>query len=61
MILAIDPGSAKCGLAVLNESGEILMRTVVPRGELPSRIGLLQPQTIVIWQRRFWSGDRQRI
>ena len=52
MILAIDPGKMKCGLAVLDESGNVLERRVLSRGELANQVMLLIPKyrvfTIVI-------------
>ena len=41
MILAIDPGKMKCGLAVLDERGNVLERRVLPRGELANQVMLL--------------------
>jgi len=41
MILAIDPGSKKCGFAVLDETGQVLESTVLERIELPDRVPLL--------------------
>jgi RNase H-fold protein (predicted Holliday junction resolvase) len=34
MILAIDPGKEKCGVALMSENGNVLSRRVVPRQEL---------------------------
>jgi RNase H-fold protein (predicted Holliday junction resolvase) len=34
VIVAIDPGSEKCGLAVLNEDARVLHRAVVPNSDL---------------------------
>jgi len=52
MILAIDPGKYKCGLAVLDENGGVATRAVVPRDELIKRLNPLlaayQPTAIVI-------------
>lgn len=38
MILAIDPGKDKCGLAILDESGNTLERKVLERHELPRQV-----------------------
>ena|SRR3989338_731275 len=38
MILAIDPGKDKCGLAVLDESGNVLERRVLSREELAEAV-----------------------
>lgn len=36
MIIAIDPGKNKCGLAVLDENGNTLEKKVISRGEIAS-------------------------
>jgi len=38
MILAIDPGKEKCGLALLNEKARVLERKIVERRELPNEV-----------------------
>lgn len=38
VILAIDPGHEKCGLALMSRSGEILTKEIVPRANLLARI-----------------------
>ena len=52
MILAIDPGSAKSGLAVLDENKKILQRAVVPSGDLtkalPPLLITFRPTAVVI-------------
>jgi hypothetical protein len=42
-VLAIDPGSAKCGLAVV-EPGAILHREIVPTVQLIARVAELRAQ-----------------
>jgi RNase H-fold protein (predicted Holliday junction resolvase) len=34
VVLAIDPGSAKCGLAAVQENGEILYRSIVATSDI---------------------------
>ncbi|OGC35483.1 hypothetical protein A2311_04785 [candidate division WOR-1 bacterium RIFOXYB2_FULL_48_7] len=57
MILAIDPGKDKCGLAVLADSGQAIMRTIVSRRELPNKVALLlnnsEVQTVVMGDTAF--------
>jgi RNase H-fold protein (predicted Holliday junction resolvase) len=38
MILAIDPGREKCGIAVLDKKGKVLERGISPREEVKSSI-----------------------
>jgi len=38
MILAIDPGSAKCGLAIVDEDARVRDQRVVKRGELVEQV-----------------------
>ncbi len=38
VVLAIDPGSSKCGIAVASESGEIVYRAIVATCELISLV-----------------------
>jgi RNase H-fold protein (predicted Holliday junction resolvase) len=38
MILAIDPGKEKCGIAVLDKSGKILENDIVPRLEVKATV-----------------------
>ena len=51
-VLAIDPGSAKCGLAVLRRDGEVLFRAVVAAESLVARVhelaDLHHPRAIVV-------------
>lgn len=35
VLLAVDPGTAKCGLAVVTQAGEVLARRVVETRQLP--------------------------
>ncbi len=35
VVLAIDPGSAKCGVAVVRSDGVILYQEVIPRATIP--------------------------
>ena len=37
-VLAIDPGSAKCGVAVVQRDGTVLCRAVVPTGSIAARV-----------------------
>ncbi len=41
MILAIDPGSQKCGLAVVGKQGVVLEKMVVPAVELSKTVGVI--------------------
>ena len=36
--IAIDPGSAKCGVAVVRQTGEVAFRTIVPTSDLCATI-----------------------
>jgi len=38
MIICIDPGKYKCGLAVLDEDGRVAARSIAPREELIRRL-----------------------
>ena len=38
MIIAIDPGKDKCGLAVLDRPGSVLERKVLPREHIPNAL-----------------------
>mgnify|MGYP000698523468 FL=1 len=42
-ILAIDPGSEKCGLAVL-DGDQILLQEIVPRSEIVNRLRNVLPE-----------------
>lgn len=44
IILAIDPGRDKCGVAAVAESGQVLYRAVVPRENLSSVAEVLVSQ-----------------
>lgn len=48
MILAIDPGREKCGLAVAGEKGELLERRVVSRQALREAVGRYRAEKIII-------------
>jgi RNase H-fold protein (predicted Holliday junction resolvase) len=51
MIIAIDPGKDKCGIAVLNETGEVLQKEVISRQALKGRLGrivLKYPASILV-------------
>jgi len=41
LILAVDPGSQKCGLAVVDDQGAILEKKVVPAGELLKAVSVI--------------------
>lgn len=57
MILAVDPGKDKCGIAVLDISGKILERKIIPKESLPSSLPLYAAKhgisTFVIGQSSF--------
>ncbi len=38
VIIAVDPGTQKCGIAVLDGYGNILKRDIVPRSEIVGRV-----------------------
>jgi len=44
VVLAIDPGSVKCGVAVVRETGEVVMRAIVPTVELSETVRTLVEQ-----------------
>ncbi|MGM0502333.1 MAG: resolvase [Bacillota bacterium] len=44
MIIAVDPGSAKCGIAVVSSKKEVLRQEVILRADLKSRILTLREQ-----------------
>ena len=44
MILAIDPGSEKCGIAILNNNASTQLRKIIPRQEIISAIKTLLSQ-----------------
>ena len=50
-VLAIDPGRAKCGVAVVQQDGQVLHRGIVPletlADELRALIATYQPQALV--------------
>ncbi|MFA4843535.1 MAG: hypothetical protein WC632_01125 [Candidatus Margulisiibacteriota bacterium] len=48
MILAIDPGKDKCGLALLNKEGKVLEQSVVKRKDLARQITHHLAGTVVV-------------
>lgn len=57
MIIAIDPGKEKCGLAVLDYSGYIVEQSILPRTETASRVAACASKygvsTLVVGQGSF--------
>ncbi|MDD5382863.1 MAG: hypothetical protein PHH60_04325, partial [Candidatus Margulisbacteria bacterium] len=57
MIIAIDPGREKCGLAVLDKEGRVLERKILPRKEavpaLPAYIAKYGLSTLVVGKGSF--------
>ena len=57
MILAVDPGKEKCGIAVLDAGGNILERKILPKESLPSSLSIYAAKhrisTFVIGQSSF--------
>lgn len=51
-ILAVDPGRAKCGIAVVDDSGAVLEKKVVDRAGLKAEVGAMKakhaPDVLVI-------------
>jgi len=51
-VLAIDPGSEKCGLAVVEQDGAVLAHGVCPAGdldrEIPAWLAAHHPQALVL-------------
>src|SRR5690606_38022108 len=41
IMLAIDPGTAKCGAAVLDDTGKVLFRDIIATAALPEKLQLL--------------------
>lgn len=41
MILAIDPGSQKCGMAIVDYQGSVLEKMVIPAMELSKTVGVI--------------------
>lgn len=41
IVLAIDPGRDKCGIAVLSPQGDVLLHEIVPTGALETRVSEL--------------------
>ena len=44
MIIGVDPGRDKCGIAVLNSEGELKFNGVIPTGEFESTLKKLSAQ-----------------
>ena len=55
VVIGVDPGSNKCGLAAVRATGEILHLSIVPCAELAAKLGALreqvQAETVVIGDR----------
>ncbi len=51
-VLAIDPGRIKCGVAVVSRTNGVLVRTIVPKGDIPLTVRLFEarfdPDAIVV-------------
>jgi RNase H-fold protein (predicted Holliday junction resolvase) len=47
MILAVDPGKEKCGLAVLDENANVLAKQVISRHELREKVAALHNQYLL--------------
>lgn len=47
MILAIDPGREKCGLALLDENGMVVEKEVLKRPDLFTRVKLIASRSVV--------------
>lgn len=48
MILAIDPGKDKCGIALLLDTGELKEKKIVPPSEVFALVEKYRPQTILL-------------
>lgn len=51
VVIAVDPGTRKCGIATLSRDGKTIYRDIVPRGEIVYRIkGLMaeNPRAAVV-------------
>lgn len=57
MLLAIDPGSVKCGLAVVSANGEAAVRSVIPTASLEETVARLLTAHAID---RIVMGDRTR-
>lgn len=57
MIIAVDPGKNKCGLAVLTQSGQVLEQTVVKTenitNDLPLYLAKYSQATVIVGQGHF--------
>lgn len=64
VVLAVDPGREKCGVAVLDRSQGTLWQRIVPTGDLADVVEKLLPEfacrTLVLGDRTF-SGDVRRV
>jgi RNase H-fold protein (predicted Holliday junction resolvase) len=52
VVLAVDPGRSKCGLAVVSRDGTVVSRLIVPTAEIPTSVvriaALLKPLAILV-------------
>ena len=48
MLLAIDPGKEKCGVALFDDSGKLVSKKVVERWELKTYLGGIKTNELVI-------------
>lgn len=55
MILAVDPGSHKCGIAVVDEQGVVLEKQVIPTMELSKTVDVIMNKYRIA---TFVVGDR---
>ena len=42
-VVAVDPGTAKCGIAVLSAAGEVLYRDIVPAEMIGETTDVIAP------------------
>lgn len=65
MILAIDPGKDKCGLAVLGDDGRVVAKMVVLRGELSNQVKFLvsrhRIKNVVVGRGAFGKGVEKEL
>ena len=51
MVIAVDPGTSKCGVALLSGTGKVIWRGIVVRGEVIKKVAKLfeeYPQAVVV-------------
>lgn len=48
MILAIDPGKDKCGIAILQETGELQEKKIIPSSEVLALVNKIHPKKILL-------------